>query len=192
MEGMRAMEMQQQRHIKEVYMDSALKSLASDPDNESVSNLSSKSVHTQNTQTQRINEMITQSVKAEKRNGKAKYNDLPGRDDMEPPLDLDEASSSDGQVDMRNHIHVEDYFSSVRDIKNDYMLRELEAERRLKEINENNKIMFKAELHNIQGESEIQNMQQQNVIDDLLTQIQSPCSIFSDKNQNLYFLKILC
>ena len=35
-EGMRAMEEQQQRRIKEVYMDSALKSLASDPGNESI------------------------------------------------------------------------------------------------------------------------------------------------------------
>ena len=99
---------------------------------------------------------------------------------MEPPIDLDDASSSDGQVDMRSHIHVEDYLNSIRDIKNDYMLREMEAERRSKEISENNKIMFKAEHHKIQGGSEIQNMQQ-NVIDDLLTQIQTPCSIFSGK-----------
>ena len=66
---------------------------------------------------------------------------------MEPPIDLDEASSSDGQVDTRKHFHVEDYVSSIRDIKNDYMLSELEAERRLKEINEHNKITFEAELH---------------------------------------------
>ena len=45
-EGMRAMEEQQKRHIKEVYMDSALKSLASDPGNESVSDCSFKSAHT--------------------------------------------------------------------------------------------------------------------------------------------------
>ena len=64
-EGMRAMEMQQQRHITEVYMDSALKPLASDPDNERISNCSFKSAHTK-TQTQRINEMITQSVQAKK------------------------------------------------------------------------------------------------------------------------------
>ena len=60
------MEEQQQRHNKEVYMDAALKPLASDPDNESMSNLSFKSAYTQNTHTQRINEMITQSVKAKK------------------------------------------------------------------------------------------------------------------------------
>ena len=41
-DGMRAMEMQQQRHIKEVYTDSALKPLASDPDNESISFFHSK------------------------------------------------------------------------------------------------------------------------------------------------------
>ena len=35
-EGMRAMEEQQQRHIKDVYMGSAFKSLASDPGNESI------------------------------------------------------------------------------------------------------------------------------------------------------------
>ena len=53
-----------------------------------------------------------------KKTFKAEYYDLSGRgDDMEPPIDLDEASSSDGQVDMRNHTHVEDYFSSTRDIK---------------------------------------------------------------------------
>ena len=57
----------------------------------------------------------------------------------------------------------------------------MEGERKLKEINENNKIMFKAELHKIQGGSEIQKIQQQNVTDDLLTQIQSPYSVFSDK-----------
>ena len=66
-EGMRAMELQQQRHIKEVYMDSALKSLASDPGSDSISNCSFKSAHTQNTQTERINEMLTQSVKAIKK-----------------------------------------------------------------------------------------------------------------------------
>ena len=126
-EGARIMEEQQKRHINEVYMDSALKSLASDPGNDSVSNFSFKSAHTQNTQTEGINEMITESVTAKKRNAKAQYCDLSGND-MEPPLDLDEdsssSSSSDGQNDMRNHIHVEDYFNSIRDIKNEFMLRD--------------------------------------------------------------------
>ena len=62
-EGMRAMVEQQKRHIKEVYMDSALKSLASELGNDSVSNVSFKSAHTQNTQTEGINEMISESVK---------------------------------------------------------------------------------------------------------------------------------
>ena len=61
------------------------------------------------------------------------------------------------------------------------MLREMEAERWMHEINRNNKITFQAELHKVPGGSEIQNMRQQNVIDDLLTQIQTPYSIFSDR-----------
>ena len=65
-EGMRAMELQQQKHIKEVYMDSALKSLAGDPGSASISNLSFKSAHTQNTQTERINEMVTANVNDKK------------------------------------------------------------------------------------------------------------------------------
>ena len=54
------------RHIKEVYVDSALKSLASDPGSASISICSFKSAHTQNTQTERINELITESVNAKK------------------------------------------------------------------------------------------------------------------------------
>ena len=44
-EGARIMEEQQKRHIKEVYMDSALKPLARDPGNDSISNFSFKSAH---------------------------------------------------------------------------------------------------------------------------------------------------
>ena len=85
---------------------------------------------------------MTQSVKAKKRNGKAEYYDLFGND-MGPSIDLDDASSSGGQqVGMRNHIHVEDYFNSTRNVKNDYMLRAVGSERRMQEINENNKMMF--------------------------------------------------
>ena len=47
-------------------MDSALKPLASELGNDSVSNVSLKSAHTQNTQTVGINEMTTESVKAKK------------------------------------------------------------------------------------------------------------------------------
>ena len=50
----------------------------------------------------------------------------------------------------------------------------MEAERGMQEINGNNKMMSKEELHKIQGGSEMQNMQQQHVINDLLTQIQTP------------------
>ena len=45
-EGMRVMEDQQKRHIKEMYMDSALRSLASESGSDSVSN-SSKCTHTE-------------------------------------------------------------------------------------------------------------------------------------------------
>ena len=47
-------------------MGPALKPLAGDSGNESISICSFKSAHTQNTQTERINEMITESVKAKK------------------------------------------------------------------------------------------------------------------------------
>ena len=112
------------------------------------------------------------------------------RGDMEHPLGLDDASSSDGQANMRNRIHVEDCVGSIRDIKNDYTLRELEAEGRKQEINENEMMMFEAEPHKVQGGSEMQNMQQQNVIEDLLaqmTQVQSPYSAFSDKRPTVVF-----
>ena len=75
-EGMRVMEDQQQRHIKEVYTDSALRSLASERGSDSVSNFSFKSAHTQNTQTERINAMITENVNARK----AEYYDLSGNE----------------------------------------------------------------------------------------------------------------
>ena len=55
-EGARIMEEQQKRHIKEVYMDSALKPLASDPGNDSISNCSSKSAHTHTKYTNRENQ----------------------------------------------------------------------------------------------------------------------------------------
>ena len=55
-EGMRVMEDQQQRHIKEVYMDSALRSLASERGSDSVSNCSFKSAHTHTKYTNRENQ----------------------------------------------------------------------------------------------------------------------------------------
>ena len=102
---------------------------------------------------------------------------------MEPPLGLEEDSSPDGQNDMRNHIRIGDYFNSIRDIKNESMLREIEADRRMQEITGTNKMMFEEELYKIQGESEIQNLQQQNVFKELLTQLQTPGPIFSEKTK---------
>ena len=99
-ESARVMEQQQQRHNKEVYTDSALRSLASERGSDNASNFSFKSAHTQNTQTERINAMTTESVKARK----AEYDDLSGTD-MEIPLEID-SSSSDEQNYRRNRIHI--------------------------------------------------------------------------------------
>ena len=97
------MEDQQKRHIKEVYTDSALRSLASEHGSDnSVSNCSFKSAHTQNTAIERINAMLTESINSRK----AEYFDLSGND-MEPPHELD-SSSSGGQNHNRNHTHIED------------------------------------------------------------------------------------
>ena len=80
--------------------------------------------------------MITESVNAKKKSSQAEYYDL-SETDMEPPLELD-SSSSDEQNYRRNHIHIEDYFNSIRDLNNEPMLKEMEAERRMQEITENN------------------------------------------------------
>ena len=122
-EGMRAMEEQQQRHMNEVYMESALKPLASNLDNESVSNLSFNSAYTQDTQTQRAKEMLARANglrKANAKNGNTEYYDL----EMEPQLALESVPSSSpghGQVDLSDYIHVEDPFGSIRNIENDYV-----------------------------------------------------------------------
>ena len=182
------MEEQQHRHIKEVYMDSALKPLASDPGNESISNCSFKSAYTQNTQTQRINEMITKAVKAKTNNDNAEFFELSSGGDMDQ-LDLEEVASSDGQVNMRNYMHIFDYQASIRNIENDFRLKEMENERRTQNINENNKMMLKAELQRIQGGSARQNMQQQDIIDDLINQFARvpPPYSFSDKRPKPLF-----
>ena len=125
-------------------------------------------------------------LKLKKRNDQAECYDLSGNG-METPLDLDSSSSSDGRNDRRNHIHIEDYFKSVRGIRNESTLRGIEAERRMQEVSGYNKMRFKEELHNIQGERGMQNLQQQHVINDLLTQIQTHYSIFSDKNPKPLF-----
>ena len=131
------MEDQQKRHIKEVYMDSALRSLASGRSSDSVFNFSFKSAHTQNTAIERISAMLTESINARK----AEYFDLFGSD-MEPPHELASPSSSDGQNYSRNRIHIEDHFNSMRDLQNESILREMETERRSQEINDNNTKMF--------------------------------------------------
>ena len=109
---MRAMEQQQQRHTKQtyiyIYIGSALKSLASDPGNESVSNLSFKSAYTHNAQTQRIDEMITKAVKAKTANNA--YYGLSDRDD------LDDVSSSHGHVDISNLVHAHGHYGSIRNM----------------------------------------------------------------------------
>ena len=184
---MRAMEEQQQRHIKEVYMDSALKSLASDPGNEHISNCSFKGAYTQNTQTQRSSEMITKAVKAKINTDNAEHFELSSVGDMDQ-LDFEEVASSDGQVDMRNYIHIYDYQGSVRNIENDFTLKEMGHERRMQEINVNNKMMFEAELQQVQGESAKHNMQLQGIIDDLINQFARvpPPYSFSDKKAKTF------
>ena len=178
-EGVRIMEDQQKRHIKEVYMNTALRSLASEHGSDnSVSNFSFKSAHTQNTATERINAMLTESINARK----AEYFDLSGTG-MEPPHELDSSSSSVVQNYNRNHILIDDYFNSSRDLKNEPMLREMGSERRNQETIENNTKMFQEELSKIHGDHDLQNMQTQQVVNDLIRQMQTqtpPPYAFSD------------
>ena len=125
-------------------MDSALRSLASEHGSDNnVSIFSFKSAHTQDTATARINAMLTENINARK----AEYFDLSGTD-MEPQHELESSpsSSSDGQSYSRNHIHIDDYFNSIRDLKNEPMLREMETERRNQEIIENNARLFREGL----------------------------------------------
>ena len=135
--------------MKEVYIDSALKSLASNFGNESISKLQFKSACTQDTQTQRIQEMITRASNLRKANENAEYYELSPGDDMEPPLELDSASSSNSghpagqQVDLSNYIHVVDYMGLVRYLENERRLGVFEMERRMHEINGNTKTKAK-------------------------------------------------
>ena len=68
--------------------------------------------------------MITESVNAKNRSSQAEYYDISGTD-MEPPPELGSSSSSDEQSYRINHTHIEDYFNSVRDLKNGSMLKEM-------------------------------------------------------------------
>ena len=183
-EGVRVMEDQQKRRIKEVYMGSALRSLASDRSSDSVSNFSFESAHTQNTQTERINAMITESINARK----AGYYDLSGNA-------LDTSSSpSGGQHDSRNHIHIDDYVNSIRDLQNEPILREMEAERRSQEIIENSTMMYK-ELFKTHGAHGMQNMQNNRLLMIIYYIKYKPkhrhLIHLVTKAQNRYFFKIL-
>ena len=183
-EGMRVVEDQQKRHIKEVYMDSALRSLASDRNSDSASNFSFENAHTQNTATERINAMLTESINARK----AEYFDLSGND-MEPQHELYSSSSPAVQNYNRNRILIDDCFNSIRDLKHESMLRGMESERRSHETIENNTKMFQEELFKIHGEHDIQSMQSQQVVNDLLRQMRtqvSPLYAFSDKPKPLF------
>ena len=144
-DGMRVMEDQQKRHIKAIcihiyiyiYMDSALRSLASDRSSDSVSNLSFKSAHTQNTATEGTNAMLTERTNSRK----AEFYDLSGNE-----VDTSSSPSSDEQKYSRNHIHIDVHFNSTRDLQNESILRELGAERRNQDINDNNTMVFKENL----------------------------------------------
>ena len=90
----------------------------------------------------------------------------------------------------RNHIHIEDHLNSMRDLQNESILREMEAERRSQEINDNNTKMFQEELFKIHGEHDMQNRQAQQVVNDLLRQIQTqapPPYAFSDNKPKPLF-----
>ena len=81
------------------------------------------------------------------------------------------------------------FFNSIRDLKNESMLREMESERRRDEIAENNTRMFREELFRIHGESAIHNMQQQDIIGyyvNQFVQVPPPYS-FSDKKPKPLF-----
>ena len=151
------------------------------------------SAHTQNTATARINAMLTENINSRK----AEYFDISGTD-MEPQHELESSSSSsDGQNYRRNHIHIDDYFNSIRDLKNESMLRGMETERRNQEIIENNARMFREDLFIIHGETELHNMQQQDIIDYYVNpHIHVPPPLppplpFTDKAENRYFPKTL-
>ena len=74
--------------------------------------------------------MLTERINSRK----AEFYDLSGNE-------VDTSSSSDEQNYSRNHIHI-DHLSSMRDLQNEAILREMEAERRSQEINDNNTKMF--------------------------------------------------
>ena len=115
--------------------------------------------------------MLTESINARK----TEFFDL-SENDTEPQHQVDSSpssSSSAGQNYSRNHIPIEDYFNSVRDLKTESMLREMESERRHQDMIENNARMVNEDLFRIHGETAIHNTKQQDIIDSLL-QLQTP------------------
>ena len=116
---------------------------------------------------------------------------------MEPPHELDTSSSSSpssvGQNYSRNHIPIDDYINSLRDLKNESNVREMEAKRRSQEITENNTRMFRENRFITHGETSIHNMQQQDVIDYYVNQFVHvppplpPPYSFSDKKSKPLF-----
>ena len=114
--------------------------------------------------------MLTESINARK----AEFFDL-FENDTEPQHQVDSSSSSSsaGQKYSRNHIPIEDYLNSIRDLKNESMLREMESERRHQEMIENNARMVNEDFFRNHGETAVHNMQQQDIIESLL-QLQTP------------------
>ena len=113
---------QQQMHMKEVYADSALRPLASNLDNESISNSSFKNAYTQDTPEQRINEMLTRASKAK---AGTEY------------FDMASQASGDGPVGISNYIHAEDHRASIASMTNDHSLTQLEHEKQQQEQTHN-------------------------------------------------------
>ena len=85
--------------------------------------------------------MLTRASKA---NANTEYFEMSSRGDMEPPLELDTAPSSDERVYLSNHIHVDDHMAPVRNIENDNKLTQLENEQRMHDIMQNSKMMLKS------------------------------------------------
>ena len=160
-EGMRIMEQQQQMHMKEVYKESALKSLASNAESESVVSL--RTALSNNSRTQRVQEMLSRASQAAPA---VEYYDISSTDeptqDAEPP------------VDLTNYIHVQDYTNQIRNLQDESRLREMESYQRQQQIIENNKRMAQEELYNVAAKYEREMTNRAVLIDDLLTQVNKP------------------
>ena len=118
------------------------------------------------------------------KNAKNDYFELSSRGDMEPPLELDTASSSDEPVDLSNCIHVEDHKASIANIQNDHRLTQLGNEKRMQEKMQNTTMTFKKGFQEMSGERDIQIIQQQHIIDDMLANQIPPPYLFERERQN--------